>query len=120
MTNEAVSVTRNNGVFTITLNRPHRLNAFSRESMVELNAELDIFEQDSEQKVLIVIGANRPDGRPCFSAGADLKEIARAGGAAGLGEQEFDIMNEVEGLHGENKLGSKGFRKLLTHRVLNS
>jgi enoyl-CoA hydratase len=59
---------------TITLNRPHVLNAISRKMVAELVEAFTAVEHDSAARVLLITGAPRQDGRPCFSAGADLKD----------------------------------------------
>ena len=51
----------------LTLNRPERLNALSRESLRELIAAAEVLGRASEVKVVIVGGAGR-----AFSAGFDL------------------------------------------------
>ncbi|MFN8532141.1 MAG: enoyl-CoA hydratase/isomerase family protein [Dehalococcoidia bacterium] len=58
----------------VTLNRPHVLNAISRSMTAELVEAFKQIEADPEARVLLVTGAPRQDGRPCFSAGADLKD----------------------------------------------
>ena len=55
------------GVLTITLNRPDRMNAFTREMAVELIDAFDRADADDEVKAIIVTGAGR-----AFCAGADL------------------------------------------------
>ncbi|MEE9202151.1 MAG: enoyl-CoA hydratase-related protein [Dehalococcoidia bacterium] len=78
------------GVALITLNRPQRLNALSNQLQDELWQVLDEVEKDDEVRAMVFTGASRPDGRPCFSAGADLKELSEqserysTGGMAGL------------------------------------
>jgi len=67
------------GIVRVTLNRPQQLNALSSQLMKELDAVMSEIEQEESQKVLLITGASRPDGRPCFSAGADLKEVAKLG-----------------------------------------
>jgi enoyl-CoA hydratase/carnithine racemase len=56
-----------NGVLTITLNRPDRLNAFTGTMMRELIAAFDQSDADDAVRVVIVTGAGR-----AFCAGADL------------------------------------------------
>ena len=97
----------------ITLDRPNRLNAISRDVIAGLEALLDETERDADVRVLVITGAPRPDGRGCFCAGADLKELAR-GGAAGVGEREFDLVREVTGVAGGDHLGAEGFRRVLS------
>jgi enoyl-CoA hydratase/carnithine racemase len=55
------------GVLTITLDRPDRLNAFTETMMNELIAAFDASDADDEVRAVIVTGAGRG-----FCAGADL------------------------------------------------
>ncbi len=56
-------------ILTITLNRPHRLNAFLKAMREEIIVALDQAEQDDNIRAIIVTGAGR-----AFSAGMDLEE----------------------------------------------
>ncbi|ALL14160.1 crotonase/enoyl-CoA hydratase family protein [Caulobacter henricii] len=60
------------GIATITLNRPERMNAFTARMMKDLIEVFDVTDADDDVKVVIVTGAGR-----AFCAGADLG----AGGA---------------------------------------
>ena len=79
MTFKDIRFDHGDGLAIITLNRPPRLNALLREGLEEFNKALDMVELDGELKVLIITGAPRPDGRPCFCTGLDLNEIAEKG-----------------------------------------
>jgi enoyl-CoA hydratase/carnithine racemase len=57
------------GILTITINRPETLNAFDREVHETLNALWSTFEDDPRLRVAIVTGA----GDKAFSAGSDIK-----------------------------------------------
>ena len=60
------------GIFTLTLNRPDRMNAFTPQMMTEMCAAFDMADADDAVRAVIVTGA----GKACC-AGADL-----AGGGA--------------------------------------
>jgi enoyl-CoA hydratase len=62
------------GVATITLNRPAKLNALTDELMAELTATLDRCAQDDDVQVVVLTGAGR-----AFSAGFDIstREVPR-------------------------------------------
>lgn len=107
-----ITIQTADAVRLITLNRPRRLNAFSREMITSLAGTLAASEADDDVRVVLLTGAPRPDGRPCFCAGADLKELAESG-AAGLGEREFDLVREVSALAGGDHLGAGGIRAVL-------
>ena len=77
-------------VAMITLNRPQRLNALSRQLREELEHVIAEIENDSKVKVIILTGAPRPDGRPCFCSGEDLKEAATS--------QETSTQNQLNDL----------------------
>lgn len=69
---ETIKLEVEDGIATLTLNRPDRLNAFNTTMMKEMIAAFDITDADDAVKVVIVTGAGRG-----FCAGADLA----AGGA---------------------------------------
>jgi 2-(1,2-epoxy-1,2-dihydrophenyl)acetyl-CoA isomerase len=68
-----VEVTRDGAVQTITLNRPDKMNAFTRGMHKELNAALKEARDDAVRAVVIT-GAGR-----AFCAGQDLTEFSEAG-----------------------------------------
>ncbi|MFC2035766.1 enoyl-CoA hydratase/isomerase family protein [Chloroflexota bacterium] len=59
------------GVATVTINRPHVLNAQNIESRAELHRIWPDLAQDEDVKVIILTGAGRG-----FCAGGDIKEVA--------------------------------------------
>ncbi len=65
---EQITTELANGVFTITLNRPERLNAYTLQMANELHAAFDRADAEDEVRAVIVTGAGRG-----FCAGADLE-----------------------------------------------
>jgi enoyl-CoA hydratase/carnithine racemase len=57
----------------LTLNRPERLNALGKLSLMEINAALDLAEADQSVKAIVISGAGK-----AFSSGFDLKEQMEA------------------------------------------
>jgi enoyl-CoA hydratase/carnithine racemase len=74
---ETIKYEKEDGFVTLTLNRPERLNAMNRQMQIERNLAFREILKDPEVKAFIITGSPRPDGRPCFCAGADLKEDAQ-------------------------------------------
>jgi enoyl-CoA hydratase len=71
---------KTDGIGLVTLDRPERLNALTLEMIRDLDRLLSDASADNEVKVLLFSGAPRPDGRPCFCSGADIREAVRRGG----------------------------------------
>jgi len=94
MTYDFLTVTNAEHVTRITLNRPEVLNAINQQMHDELQAAFDAFASDDAQYLCVLTGA----GERAFSAGSDLKSIAKRGkphayprsGYAGLIER-FDL-----------------------------
>ena len=59
------------GVTTLTLNRPDKLNAMNPAAFVELRNHIDAIGDDASVRVVVLKGAGR-----CFCAGNDLGSIA--------------------------------------------
>lgn len=81
------------GVLTLMLNRPDKLNAFTLSMGRELIAAFDAADADDAVRAVVVTGAGRG-----FCAGADLSEGAAAFDAAAHGVQEAfprDLGGEV-------------------------
>jgi enoyl-CoA hydratase len=62
----------NNGITTITINRPKKLNALNQETIEELHEAFDDANNDADTKVIILTGS----GEKAFVAGADISEFA--------------------------------------------
>jgi enoyl-CoA hydratase len=69
-----------NGIFTITINRPDKLNALNKDVMNDLNQVMDEIVQDTAIKAIIITGA----GQKGFVAGADISEFVGLSGEQGM------------------------------------
>lgn len=82
-------------IFTIVVNRPHKLNALNKTVIEELSAAIDEVYHNPEIKSAVITGA----GPKAFVAGADIAEfgeLAAAGGAglARLGQEK--VFDKIE------------------------
>jgi enoyl-CoA hydratase len=90
MTNNTVLYEKKQNVATITLNRPERLNAITRELLTGLIAQLQSASKDEDVAAVILTGAGR-----AFCAGEDLKETS-AGKTHEQWVAETDGLQEVQ------------------------
>ncbi|HYD89112.1 MAG TPA: crotonase/enoyl-CoA hydratase family protein [Vitreimonas sp.] len=97
MAYETIKLDVANGIATLTLHRPDRMNAFTDRMAREMIAAFDETDANDDVRVVVVTGAGK-----AFCAGADLS----GGGAtfdyeqrraAGRGEAEFDPEIERDG-----------------------
>ncbi|RSK41436.1 enoyl-CoA hydratase/isomerase family protein [Mangrovimonas spongiae] len=63
---------QNNGITTITINRPKKLNALNKATIQELHEAFKAADNDANTKVIIITGS----GEKAFVAGADISEFA--------------------------------------------
>jgi enoyl-CoA hydratase len=69
-----------NNIFTITINRPDKLNALNKTVMEELSAVMDEVHKTPEIRSVIITGA----GPKSFVAGADISEFVGLNAAEGM------------------------------------
>jgi enoyl-CoA hydratase len=84
-----------NGIFTITINRPDKLNALNKTVIEELSTALDEVYNKKEIKCAIITGA----GQKAFVAGADITEfltLDASGGAALAAKGQEMVFNKIE------------------------
>ncbi len=78
------------GIATITLNRPQRLNAISLPMLASLSSALRDADLDRQVRVIVLTGAGRG-----FCAGLDVKDVAAGTGigadGVGLATARFDL-----------------------------
>ncbi len=91
---ETIHIERRESVAIVTLNRPEKLNALSRETIAALSATFKTFESDSELRAVILTGA----GDRAFSAGTDLSELIHVGAdeAESIAERGQKLCNQIE------------------------
>ena len=70
MSNEYLIVEREEGVLTLTLHDPPTRNALGPEMVEALNAELDAFDRNLDDRVLLLTGAE-----PSFCSGANVRRF---------------------------------------------
>ncbi|HWA62247.1 MAG TPA: crotonase/enoyl-CoA hydratase family protein [Caulobacteraceae bacterium] len=95
------------GIATITLNRPDKLNAFTAKMMQEMIAAFDLTDADDDVRAVIVTGAGR-----AFCAGADLS----AGGSTFDHSESSDPARTSTRVNGVQRDGGG----LLTLRIFDS
>lgn len=72
MNYENILVQQENGIATITINRPKKLNALNRDTIQELHDAFEALNADADAKVIVLTGS----GEKAFVAGADISEFA--------------------------------------------
>ncbi|WP_373489082.1 crotonase/enoyl-CoA hydratase family protein [Blastomonas sp.] len=91
------------GIATITLNRPEKLNAFTNAMMHEMNAAFGLIDADDDVRAVIVTGEGR-----AFCAGADLTPDG-GGGPFASAERVTDL-SDVRVRDGGGQLTLRIFR----------
>lgn len=91
---QTLQVTLENGIYTIIVNRPDKLNALNKDVFADLNKVLDEIETRAEIKSVIITGA----GTKAFVAGADISEFAglSKGDAMALAQRGQDVFFRIE------------------------
>lgn len=69
---DTIEIEKENGILWITLNRPHRMNAFDLEMLNDLSLAIEEAEVDEEVRCVVIKGA----GERAFSSGADFTMFA--------------------------------------------
>jgi len=83
-----------NGILTITINRPDKLNALNKDVFTDLDNVLDMVADNTDIKTVIITGA----GPKAFVAGADITEFAGLDKAAAmaLAKRGQDVFFKIE------------------------
>jgi enoyl-CoA hydratase len=72
MNYENILIEKQNGISTIIINRPTKLNALNKSTIEELHHAFDLENKDKSTRVIIITGS----GEKAFVAGADISEFA--------------------------------------------
>ena len=94
MTYETLLTELEQGILTVKVNRPDKLNALNRTVLADLDQLMDHVQSDPEIRAVLLTGA----GPKAFVAGADISEFLQAGpdeGAA-LAKRGQDLFFRIE------------------------
>lgn len=85
------------GIATLTINRPKNLNALNQQTLEEIEAAVHSLQKNDEAKVLIITGS----GEKAFVAGADIKEMVSKNALEArefsmIGNRAFKAVDELE------------------------
>src|SRR5215472_11068555 len=97
MSEPVLLVERSDGVATLVLNRPHAMNALSRELRSALSDAFTGLAGDPGVRAIILTGAGR-----AFCAGLDLKELGSGAGpiGGGRGDAGPDLVRAMAAFEG--------------------
>ncbi len=93
----SVLVEQRDQIAVVTINRPEKLNALSRETIGALSEAFKSFDDDAELRAVILTGA----GERAFCAGTDLSELidVRADEARSIAERGQQLCNQIMQSH---------------------
>jgi enoyl-CoA hydratase len=94
MNYENILTSSNNGIFTITINRPDKLNALNKKTVAEIGEAIKSAATDAQVKAIIITGA----GPKSFVAGADIAEFVGLSVEQGkaLAQAGQDVFRSIE------------------------
>lgn len=86
----AIKTELSEGILTITINRPDKMNALNKDVITELGSALDEVNENVEIKAAIITG----EGHRAFVAGADISEFESldAAGGSALAQRGADLV----------------------------
>lgn len=91
MMSELLTVTKNNGVATVTIDNPP-MNVLSQQVIKELDEQFAQLETDAEIVSIVLIG----EGEQAFMAGADIKEFPERNPATSI--PVHPVFNKIENI----------------------
>lgn len=90
MSYETIKVANENGITTITLDRPKALNALNLQVLTEVTDAATKADADDEVRVIVITGEGR-----AFAAGADIKEMSELSFAKAFRADWFEGWNRL-------------------------
>lgn len=90
MADQHILMSTDDGIATVTLNRPDVLNALNRATMNDLIAALEVYDRDQAVRCVILTGNER-----AFAAGADVNEFRGVTPAQMLQEYRFQQWDRI-------------------------
>lgn len=94
---ENILIKKNNGLATVIINRPKKLNALNKATINELHSAFEAIEDDENIRAILLTGS----GEKAFVAGADISEFAHfsvqeGGNLASQGQEMlFDFVENL-------------------------
>ncbi|MEL7144848.1 MAG: enoyl-CoA hydratase-related protein [Bacteroidota bacterium] len=94
---ENILLSENEGILTITINRPSKLNALNQQTLEELRSAIQSVYDNRDVRGVIITGA----GEKAFVAGADIKELSQVNemNARKFAENGQEIFDMIENCH---------------------
>lgn len=92
---QTITTQLENGIFTITINRPEKMNALNKDVIQELGRALEEVYSNADIKTVLLTGA----GEKAFVAGADISEFTsldEAGGSALAQKGQELVFSKIE------------------------
>jgi len=92
-----ITIEQREGIATLTVNRPDKLNALNAETVAEIDRAFRSFAEDADVRGIVVTGA----GEKAFVAGADIGELAEMDPIGGIrvSRQGQETFRFIERLH---------------------
>lgn len=94
MSEQALEVEDIGAVRVLRITRPHAVNAINGQVLFEMIDAVKAIDRSRDVRCFVITGGPRADGRPCFSAGDDLKEAAEGGHPPG--NPGFTLTNLID------------------------
>ena len=94
MSEQVLEIEDHGAVRVLRITRPHAVNAINGQVLFEMIDAVKAIDRSRDVRCFVITGGPRADGRPCFSAGDDLKEAAAGGHPPG--NPGFTLTNLID------------------------